>query len=117
MEHLRKLLAVIVATLAIVCPAWAAPQWCAGTVSNLYVVSDATVLMIGSWRGDFTRVCNLDQPLNGISALTCASWTALLSKAVSRGSTVTVYYADAPACNLLPSYYNAPVPGYVMQNN
>jgi hypothetical protein len=98
-------------------PASAAPQWCSATVSNLYVMSDGTVLMIGSWRGDYTRVCNLDQPQGGVSALTCATWMALLSKAVTRTSAVTVYYADAPACNQIPIYYGAPIASYVMQNN
>jgi len=53
--------------------------------------------------------------LNGISALTCASWMAVLSKAVSRKSTVIVYYSEAPACNALPVYWSSTIPFYVMQ--
>src|SRR6266446_2919798 len=107
-------LTIVVGTIWSI-PTWAAPQWCSGTVSNLYLAGDGSVLVIGSWRGDYTRLCSLNEPLNGISALTCASWMAVLSKAVSRKSTVIVYYSEAPACNALPVYWSSTIPFYVMQ--
>jgi hypothetical protein len=96
---------------------WATPQHCAGTVTNLYLARDGSVLVIGSWRGDYTRLCSLNEPLNGISILTCASWMAVLSKAVSRRSTVGVYYGNAPACSTLPVYWESIIPDYVMQHD
>lgn len=121
--NLKVCLCVLAALMAGV--AQPAPLDCAGTVTNLYVAADGTVLVIGSWRGDYTRMCNMDQPLQVttssppvmISAITCASWMALLSKAVTNRSTVHVYYLDAQACNALPTYWTAPVPYYVIQAN
>ena len=69
MRSLRKFMISILMGLMCVDSTRAAPQVCTGTASNLYVASEGTVLFIGSWRGDWTRVCNLDQPLNGVGQL------------------------------------------------
>ena len=95
----------------------AAPQWCQGTVANLFVYSDGNVYVLPSYRGDYTRICNVNADTGGVSVINCVAWLAMLRNAVQRQSTVLVYYADIPACNSFPTYGESPLPGYVMQTN
>ena len=95
----------------------AAPQWCPGTMSNLWVYSDGTVFVLPSYRGDYTRICNMNAETGGVSVITCVAWFALLKNAVQRQSTIMVYYNDAPVCSALPVYGSTPIPGYVMEIN
>ena len=95
----------------------AAPQWCTGTVTNLWVYSNGAVYVKPSYRADYTQICNMNAETNGISVTTCVAWFAVLRSAVQRQSSVLVYYTDTSSCNTLPTYESTPVPGYVMQMN
>ena len=95
--------------------AGAAPQWCQGTVSRLWVYSDGTIYFNSSYRGDYTRICNINTEVGGISPTNCAAWFSILKSAVQRQSQVVVYYSDAASCGALPNYAGTPWPGYVMQ--
>jgi hypothetical protein len=95
----------------------AANQYCEGTLANLYVTSDGTVTVRPSWRGDWVRLCNVNVPVDTVSSTTCLAWLALARSAVQRNSQTTIFYSDAPACNTMPTYGNAPVPSYLMMNN
>ena len=106
-------LAVFASTLCL--DGVAAPQWCQGTVSNLWVYSDGTVYVYPSYRRDYTRVCNMNASVGGISVANCAAWFAMLRSAVQRRSSVLIYYAEAPVCGALPVLGDSPIPGYVMQ--
>jgi hypothetical protein len=104
-------------SLALTLPVQAAPQWCTGTMSNLWVASDGQVYVNVSWRGDYVTLCNLNQAWNSISPTTCAAWFAAARSAVQRNAATTIQYADAPACSAMPVYGAAPPPYYVMLNN
>jgi hypothetical protein len=117
---MRKMLAIIASGVfltGLTGAISAAPQWCQGTMSNLFVSSDGTVYVLPSYRADYTRICNLNTETGGVSVVNCAAWLAMLRNAVQRQSTVLVYYGDVPACNSIPTYGAAPLPGYVMQMN
>ena len=95
----------------------AAPQWCQGTVVNLFVYSEGSVYVRPSFRNDYVRICNLNADLNNVSVATCVSWFSILKSATQRQATVLIQYADAPSCDAIPTYGSAPMPGYVMQMN
>lgn len=104
-------LASVVTSVAAV----ATPQWCQGTVSRLWIYSDGTVYVNSSYRGDYTRICNINSEIGGISSINCAAWFSILKSAVQRQSQVIVFYPEAVSCSTLPSYGSTPLPGYVMQ--
>ena len=95
----------------------AAPQWCQGTVGNLWIYTNGNVYVVPSFRGDHIRICNMNTETSGISVINCVAWFTMLRNAMQRQSTVTVYYPEAPSCNTLPTYDASPVPGYVMQRD
>lgn len=97
--------------------AHAAPQWCSGTLSNLYIDDAGTVFATVSWRGDYVRFCNVNQSTGSVSQTTCMSWLSLMRSAVQRNAQTITYYGEAPACNVVPTYGAAPVPGYFMLQN
>jgi hypothetical protein len=92
----------------------AAPQWCGGTVSTVWVKAVGDVFFVGSWRADHTKACNVNETWNGVSPATCLSWFVILQNAMNRQLGVTVFYDEAPACNALPLYEGSPTPGYIM---
>jgi hypothetical protein len=107
------------ATSTIPTSANAAQQWCAGTVANLYLSSDGTVLVWTSWRNDYLKICNVNDPVpssvnTSVTPTVCMSWLSLLRTAIQSQRQVTTYYGEAPACASLPTYGGAPVPDYVM---
>jgi len=92
----------------------AAPQWCYGTVGYLWMYKNGDLYVNTSWRGDYVRVCNINQNLGSVTPQNCASWLTLLRNAVTNKENTIIFYDDAPACKDIPTYGRAPVPGYVM---
>ena len=81
MRSLRILISILLAS------AWplharAAPQWCTGTVSQVWVDSGGNVHFVGSWRGDHTIACNVNEPRDGVSPVNCMTWFASLQSAI-----------------------------------
>ncbi len=116
---LRLLLGALLVWLAPTC--LAAPQWCGGTVANLYLDLYGNAYVLASWRGDYVRICNVNQPTPvtgvqaSVSTVDCLAWVSLLRSAVERKAATTIFYQDSPtACNSMATYGNAPVPAYVM---
>ena len=113
----RKLLLMTFLAVFALSATGAGPQYCQGTVGNLYVNSSGTVLAFASYRGDYVQFCNVNVDTGGVSVINCMAWFAMLKSAVQRQSQILVFYPDAPICSQLPTYGAAPVPGYVMQMN
>lgn len=90
--------------------------WCGGTLSNLWVDLAGNAYVFTSWRGDYVRVCNVNENVGAITPTVCLTWVSLLKSAVQRKATTTIYYnASLPAsCAQMPTYSNAPIPYYVM---
>lgn len=110
---------VILLAAAMLSPfsAHAAPQWCGGTLSNLYIDAGGTVSSVVSWRGDYVAFCNINQSAGAVSPTTCIAWLSMMRSAVQRGAQTITYYSEAPSCNAISTYGAAPVPGYFMLQN
>jgi len=92
----------------------AAPQWCSGKIGYLWIYSDGGVFIRPSWRGDHVQICNINQNHGQITPQTCAGWLTFLRNAVTNQEATIIYYSDAPACQVMPTYGSAPIPGYIM---
>lgn len=90
--------------------------YCQGTVVSVYVSSSGDVIFQGSYRGDYTEVCNLHGSWQGISTETCYAWYSQLIAAKTHAKEVLLNYQTTASytCDALPTYANSPVPGYVM---
>lgn len=90
--------------------------WCTGTVSNVYIAADKSVVIKGSWRNDYTRICSTDGS-TGVDTVTCSLWFSIVSASMTNDKQVILMYSDRDGqyqCDNLPKYYTAPNPAYVM---
>jgi hypothetical protein len=114
---LRAIAALVCATVPV--SSQAALQWCTGTISHSWVDAGGSFFVLPSWRGDHVRLCNVkatlsDAQVGSIDPATCKSWVALVLQAVATNKSMIIQYPDAPACNAIPHYHQAPLPSYVM---
>lgn len=94
----------------------AAPLGCSGTVQRIIQYADGRMMIFGSWRGDFTMMCNTETAWNGIPTGVCTKWYAAANIAYTTGRQVVVSYADAgtATCGTLSTYQSAPPPDYLL---
>ena len=85
---------------------------CHGTVTNALLYGDGSLNVRGSWRGDFTVLCNTNGTFGGIPGEICLSWYATAIKSIETGKSANVYYAATYSCTALPTYWSSPVPTY-----
>jgi len=73
-------------------------------------------MIFGSWRGDFTMVCNTEAMWNGISAGVCTKWHAAANIAYTTGSrwSCPMRMRVLPLVHTLPTYQTAPPPDYLL---
>jgi hypothetical protein len=95
----------------------AVPFDCNVSLTTVLIYSSGMVNVLHSGRGDYTVICSLDAPLNGVSVTTCAMWTSMLLNLKDTGKKATFYYdtnlAGVTSCSTLPTYGNAPAPVYI----
>ena len=97
--------------------AFASADYCSGKVLGVYISHDADVIIKGSWRGDWTRICNLKSS-SSVDVVTCSLWASYAANALQNKTDVTLLYNDggATACATLPTYQSTPTPYYFMLN-
>lgn len=91
--------------------------WCAGTITGVYINSNKEVIVNGSWRSEWTRICRTDGSIGDIDTVTCSLWTSLITSAINNNKKMTFHYNELPEgtiCDTLPTYGDAPTPSYVM---
>jgi hypothetical protein len=107
--------------MAMAAPSWGAAQYCQGTITGSWVSSDGYFYVAPSWRGDSLRLCNVLVPVTAntltVEVTTCMAWMAHIRQAMAAGKNTIMYYADSPACAVMPTYLGAPLPNYVMVLN
>jgi hypothetical protein len=110
----KGLLALL--ALVVIQPAFAANIWCGGKVTNAYIDSSKNVIIKGTWRNDYTRICSTDGS-NGVDTVSCSLWFSIISTSMVHDKDVLLMYSDnggTMTCANIPSYANAPGPQYVM---
>lgn len=86
---------------------------CVGKVKHLLVYANGTVNVLNSFRNDFTVVCNLNSNHGAVTPTVCASWVALLAHIKKKDGLAVHYYPAGTVCSAVPTYADAPVPGYI----
>lgn len=119
-QFLRQVLAALL-SISLISPAWAAPQWCQGSIGAAWVDWNGNLLVNPSWRGDHLLLCNVRTALtaNGVTIepVTCVSWLSLARQAITGNKQTVINYGDAPACAQIPTYGSSPLPAYFMVLN
>ena len=105
---------LVLSTLAFA--AQASQQWCTGTIKAEYASVDGSLYIWGTYRSEWTQVCNLMVTWKGVDPNMCKQWHAMTMTLRVTSEPVTVYYYDLPSCAAIPYYSDAPAPGYVMIN-
>lgn len=110
----RKLVAMLLCMA--IAPASADALFCGGKIHNVLTYADGTVMVLPEFRGDWLVICNMNTERQGISPVTCVSWLASATRAMTsatRGN-IGIYYQNVPSCAAVPTYFSAPPPVYVM---
>jgi hypothetical protein len=113
---MKIIIIVLCSLLSIFQFAVAGNIWCTGTVSNVYIAADNSVVIKGSWRNDYTRICSTDGS-TGVDTVTCSLWFSIVSSSMTNDKQVILMYSDQNGqyqCNNLPTYYQIHNPSYVM---
>ncbi|OGQ53938.1 MAG: hypothetical protein A3J24_00585 [Deltaproteobacteria bacterium RIFCSPLOWO2_02_FULL_53_8] len=112
---MRTLIAV-----ALVLCSWVARAdalYCPGKIAQLIVYGTGQLSIVGTWRGDWTHLCNLNTG-SPIDSVTCSHWSSMATMAFKEGAQVGVYY-NVPVgttCANLATYANSPTPVYFRLN-
>ena len=94
-------------------PAAKADIYCAGTFSDLIMYYDGSVMVLSSWRNDWTYICNTQGQWGGIDGASCLAWYAAAVKAAMSQVPVGIWYSgNTYTCANLPTYGSAPAPLY-----
>ncbi|BAN46031.1 hypothetical protein [Metapseudomonas resinovorans] len=102
-----------IALMALSTIAQSAALYCPGKLAQVIVYGNGNLMILSTWRSDWTVLCNL-KGTPSVDSVTCSHWSSLAAMAFKEGSQVGAYY-DVPAgttCANLPTYARAPVPVY-----
>jgi len=93
--------------------------YCKGEVKQTYVTSEGYLIIKGSWRDHYSRLCDLKGTVNNIDPLTCSMWSSYAVTAMANKKKVRVSFtADAGVtCETLATYNDTPAVRYVMLTN
>jgi hypothetical protein len=109
----HRYFAALFALTSVLCAAPAsAAIWCSGKLAGVYINSTGDVIINGSWRNDWTRICNLKEDTPG--AVTCSLWASYAASAWQGNRNVRLMYSGPASCGEIPNYNGAPVPEYLM---
>lgn len=86
---------------------------CYVKVNNVLVYKDGNVNILHTGRNDYTVICNLATPYQGVAITTCAMWTSMLQNIKENGGTANFYFDGTGTCATLPTYGSAPAPVYI----
>jgi hypothetical protein len=111
---MKLFFSVVLTFFAVLAGPAQAQQWCTTKVSNLYIHSSGLAHATLSARGDYVAFCNINTTWKNITPTQCASWLSLVRSGVARKANMIFYYNEATPCTQIPSYENAPAPGYIM---
>ena len=91
--------------------------WCQGSINGIYIDSAKDVIVNGSWRDNWARVCRTDGSIGNIDTVTCSLWTSLITNAINNDKSVIFHYTglnSGTTCDQLLTYRDAPIPTYIM---
>lgn len=93
-----------------------ANYWCSGQLNGVYITKDGDVIINGTYRNDWTRVCNLNNPEVGVTTVVCSLWASYAATALKDKLHVRLMYTavNFDGCSNIPTYSDSPIPSYLM---
>ena len=95
--------------------------YCTGQLQKMYISENGDLMLYMSYRGDWTKICNVKADHQGVSPIVCQAWLTTLKDALAGNGTgtgtrmsVTIQYVSTQTCSTLSTYTASPKPGYVM---
>ena len=110
---MKKTLATAMMTALLCYPIQAqANITCIGTVPFADTGDDGAIMIYGTWRNQFTQICNIKTVWKGIDPQICWAWFAQANSAVTESRNVAVYYTDPSVtdCATISAFAAAPAP-------
>lgn len=86
---------------------------CTVDVVRVLVYAGGNVNVLHSGRDDYTVICNLNSPQNGVAVTTCAMWTSMLQNIKKANGKAIFYYSGTGTCADIATYGSAPTPVYI----
>lgn len=88
---------------------------CGGQISQVLSYHDGAIMVLSTWRGDYTQLCNVREAWKGVGTSTCWTWYGQISASITEGKPVNVFYDGllANECPTMPTYSLSPAPAYV----
>ncbi|BAL27420.1 hypothetical protein [Azoarcus sp. KH32C] len=97
MSRLLLRLASPLFALLMATPAGAAVLTCNGTINQVRLVTDGSLQVLPSWRGDWVNLCNINTIWKSIPLEVCKRLHASALTAQATQGTTSTYYASATA--------------------
>ena len=114
---MKKIIVLLVLSIFSL-PAFSAGATCPGTIDRVFTQSGGAVSIYTSWRSDYVQICNVLTEWKGVDPTVCMVWVSNAQSAVTtRKPTIIRYDSDSGLsgdCSTVPTYSNAPSPGYLM---
>ena len=92
-------------------PSMARNMWCGGTLEGVYIEAAGNLMIRGTWRNDWTKICNVNS-----DPVTCSLWASYAANALQNQNSVTLMYSGDFKCDTIDIYADAPTPLYFMLN-
>ncbi len=117
MKRTKKIVAICLVVLFCVAPTvQAGSVWCTGKVTGMIVDKNGDVTINGTYRNNWTKICNLNGTWGGIGTVTCTMWVKLLDDAYKYDTSITIKYISGSCANL-PTWGGSLAPIYVRPYN
>lgn len=90
--------------------------YCKGEVRQSYINSGGDLIVNGTWRDGYTRLCNLKGTANSIDTVTCSLWASYVAAGMTNKKKILVSYTSnsGDTCATLATYNDAPRVSYIM---
>ena len=111
---------VLLALMIFGASATAKNLWCTGNVTGIYVDNYNDVVISGSWRNSWRKICNTNGDVDNISTIACSHWIGFITSAVNHNKQVTLMYSNVPdalECDALATCADSLKPTYVMMKS
>ena len=123
MKRIAAVIAIAMLTTTTTARAQTSLLYCTGNLQKMFIHENGDLMVLMSYRNDWTKLCNVKADHQGISPIVCQAWLTTLKDALAGNGTgtgtrmsVTIQYVTTETCSTLSTYNSTPRAGYVMIN-
>jgi hypothetical protein len=108
---MKKAMMLVVAGFWVSHSAWA-NYACTGTTTSVAIDQSSYVNMSNSSGLEWVTLCNVANPINGVSVDACKAMYAMLVTSKVSGAQVTLWFSDGLSCSTHPAWVELPSGSY-----